>query len=47
MQQVARNAAHKVRPGGTLLFMGGTGGLHRGGYRSEAARRKSTRLVSS
>jgi NAD(P)-dependent dehydrogenase (short-subunit alcohol dehydrogenase family) len=22
--QVARNAAHKVRPGGTLLFMGGT-----------------------
>jgi NAD(P)-dependent dehydrogenase (short-subunit alcohol dehydrogenase family) len=24
--QVARSAAHKVRPGGTLLFMGGTGG---------------------
>jgi NAD(P)-dependent dehydrogenase (short-subunit alcohol dehydrogenase family) len=24
--QVARNAAKKVRPGGTLLFMGGTGG---------------------
>ena len=24
--QVARNAVHKVRPGGTLLFMGGTGG---------------------
>lgn len=24
--QVARFAAHKVRPGGTLLFMGGTGG---------------------
>src|SRR6266571_4619452 len=24
--QVARHAAHKVRPGGTLLFMGGTGG---------------------
>ena len=23
---VDRNAAHKVRPGGTLLFMGGTGG---------------------
>jgi NAD(P)-dependent dehydrogenase (short-subunit alcohol dehydrogenase family) len=23
---VARNAAHKVRPGGTLLFMSGTGG---------------------
>jgi len=23
--EVARNAAHKVRPGGTLLFMGGTG----------------------
>jgi NAD(P)-dependent dehydrogenase (short-subunit alcohol dehydrogenase family) len=26
MLQVARNAVHKVRPGGTLLFMGGTGG---------------------
>ncbi len=26
--QVARNAADKVRPGGTLLFMGGTGGRH-------------------
>jgi NAD(P)-dependent dehydrogenase (short-subunit alcohol dehydrogenase family) len=26
MLQVARNAAHKLRPGGTLLFMGGTGG---------------------
>ena len=25
MLQVARNAAHKVRPGGALLFMGGTG----------------------
>jgi hypothetical protein len=24
--QVARNAASKVRPGGTVLFMGGTGG---------------------
>lgn len=24
--QVGRNAAHKVRPGGTLLFIGGTGG---------------------
>lgn len=24
--QVARDAARKVRPGGTLLFMGGTGG---------------------
>jgi len=24
--QVARNAASKARPGGTLLFMGGTGG---------------------
>jgi NAD(P)-dependent dehydrogenase (short-subunit alcohol dehydrogenase family) len=24
--QVARNAANKVRPGGTVLFMGGTGG---------------------
>ena len=26
MIQVARGAAHKVRPGGTLVFMGGTGG---------------------
>jgi NAD(P)-dependent dehydrogenase (short-subunit alcohol dehydrogenase family) len=26
MLTVTRNAAHKVRPGGTLLFMGGTGG---------------------
>lgn len=26
--QVARGAAGKVRPGGTLLFMGGTGGRH-------------------
>jgi len=26
MLQVARNAAHKVRAGGTLVFMGGTGG---------------------
>jgi NAD(P)-dependent dehydrogenase (short-subunit alcohol dehydrogenase family) len=26
--QVARNAANCVRPGGTLLFMGGTGGRH-------------------
>jgi NAD(P)-dependent dehydrogenase (short-subunit alcohol dehydrogenase family) len=26
MLQVARNAAGKVRPGGTLVFMGGTGG---------------------
>ncbi len=26
--QVARNAASKARPGGTLLFMGGTGGRH-------------------
>ncbi|HTV58951.1 MAG TPA: SDR family oxidoreductase [Verrucomicrobiae bacterium] len=26
--QVARLAAKKVRPGGTLLFMGGTGGRH-------------------
>lgn len=24
--EIARNAANKVRPGGTLLFMGGTGG---------------------
>ena len=28
--QVARNAAHKVRPGGTLLFIGGTGGRRPG-----------------
>src|SRR5438067_2936436 len=28
--QVARNAARKVKPGGTLLFMGGTGGRHPG-----------------
>jgi NAD(P)-dependent dehydrogenase (short-subunit alcohol dehydrogenase family) len=26
MLQVARNSVHKVRPGGTLIFMGGTGG---------------------
>jgi NAD(P)-dependent dehydrogenase (short-subunit alcohol dehydrogenase family) len=26
--QIARNAAGKVRPGGTLLFIGGTGGRH-------------------
>jgi NAD(P)-dependent dehydrogenase (short-subunit alcohol dehydrogenase family) len=26
MLEVASNAAHKVRPGGTLVFMGGTGG---------------------
>jgi NAD(P)-dependent dehydrogenase (short-subunit alcohol dehydrogenase family) len=30
MFQVARNAAPKVRPGGTLLFMGGTGGRRPG-----------------
>jgi NAD(P)-dependent dehydrogenase (short-subunit alcohol dehydrogenase family) len=30
MLQVARNAAHRVRPGGTLLFMGGTGGRRPG-----------------
>ena len=30
MLQVARNAVHKVRPGGTLLFMGGTGGRRTG-----------------
>jgi NAD(P)-dependent dehydrogenase (short-subunit alcohol dehydrogenase family) len=30
MLQVARYAAHKVRPGGTLLFMGGTGGRRPG-----------------
>lgn len=28
--QIARNAATKVRPGGTLLFMGGTGARHPG-----------------
>jgi NAD(P)-dependent dehydrogenase (short-subunit alcohol dehydrogenase family) len=28
--QVARNAASKMRPGGTLLFMGGTGGRRPG-----------------
>jgi NAD(P)-dependent dehydrogenase (short-subunit alcohol dehydrogenase family) len=28
--QVARAAARKVRPGGTLIFMGGTGGRHPG-----------------
>ena len=28
--QVARHAAPKVRPGGTLLFMGGTGGRRPG-----------------
>jgi len=28
--QVARHAAHKVRPGGTLLFMSGTGSRHPG-----------------
>jgi len=28
--QVARSAAGKVRPGGTLLFMGGTGGRRQG-----------------
>jgi NAD(P)-dependent dehydrogenase (short-subunit alcohol dehydrogenase family) len=27
---VARNAAHKMRPGGTLVFMGGTGGRRPG-----------------
>jgi NAD(P)-dependent dehydrogenase (short-subunit alcohol dehydrogenase family) len=30
MLQVARNAAPKLRPGGTLLFMGGTGGRRPG-----------------
>jgi NAD(P)-dependent dehydrogenase (short-subunit alcohol dehydrogenase family) len=30
MIEVARNAAHKVRPGGTLVFMGGTGGRRPG-----------------
>ena len=36
--QVARGAAGKVRPGGTLLFMGGTGG-RRPGIVSESRRR--------
>jgi NAD(P)-dependent dehydrogenase (short-subunit alcohol dehydrogenase family) len=30
MLQVARNAVHKVRAGGTLVFMGGTGGRRPG-----------------
>ena len=30
MLQVARSAAHKMRPGGTLVFMGGTGGRRQG-----------------
>ncbi len=30
MLEVARNAVHKVRPGGTLVFMGGTGGRRPG-----------------
>lgn len=30
MLRVARHAAHKVRPGGTLVFMGGTGGRRPG-----------------
>ncbi len=30
MLQVARNAANNVRPGGTLVFMGGTGGRRPG-----------------
>jgi len=30
MLEVARNAVHKVRPGGTLLFMGGVGGRRTG-----------------
>lgn len=30
MLEVARNAAHKMRAGGTLLFMGGTGGRRPG-----------------
>jgi NAD(P)-dependent dehydrogenase (short-subunit alcohol dehydrogenase family) len=36
--EVARNAVGKVRPGGTLLFMGGTGGRHTApGYSSIVA----------
>jgi NAD(P)-dependent dehydrogenase (short-subunit alcohol dehydrogenase family) len=30
MLYVARNAVHKIRPGGTLVFMGGTGGRRQG-----------------
>jgi NAD(P)-dependent dehydrogenase (short-subunit alcohol dehydrogenase family) len=30
MIEVSRNAAHKVRPGGTLVFMGGVGGRRAG-----------------
>ena len=37
--QVARDAAGKVRPGGTLLFMGGTGGRKHGGRDSRSSRR--------
>ena len=39
--QVARHAAAKVRPGGTLLFMGGTGG------RRTAARRSFTAALTA
>ena len=39
--QVARNAANKVSPGGTLLFMGGTGG------RRTARDSRSSRLVTA
>jgi NAD(P)-dependent dehydrogenase (short-subunit alcohol dehydrogenase family) len=39
--QVARDAAAKVRPGGTLLFMGGTGG------RRAAARRSFTAALTA
>jgi NAD(P)-dependent dehydrogenase (short-subunit alcohol dehydrogenase family) len=39
--QVARDAAAKVRPGGTLLFMGGTGG------RRTAARRSFTAALTA
>ena len=43
---VARYAAGKVRPGGTLLFMGGTGGRHAGvglGHHLGGDRRASRR----
>ena len=39
MLGVARYAAGKVRPGGTLLFMGGTGGTSAGRRVSGSARR--------
>src|SRR6202020_348468 len=37
--EVARNAAGKMRPGGTLLLIGGTGGGRGGRRRPQGARR--------